>query len=144
VREGEFTTEKTCNEIHDNIVRYCQGITGGGFSFRGLARLGRLGGLSLPIGGEWGRVFFSGFPPILSRCSPLGMVRSRCLALCAYSVGSPIPTWHPTNQSPSYGRISGQSAIRSGYGDGMVRQARTNYQCGRVDGTHGERSSGTA
>jgi hypothetical protein len=34
-----------------------------GFSLRGLARWGRLGGLSLPIGEEWGRVFFSGFLP---------------------------------------------------------------------------------
>ncbi len=85
MREGKFTTEKTCIEIHDNIVRYCQGITGEGFSFRGLARWGRLGGLSLPIGEEWGRFFFSGFP-LLSPAVPPWIVRVRVALHCALTL----------------------------------------------------------
>ncbi len=71
MREGEFTTEKTRIEIHDKNVRYCQGITGGGFSFRGLARWGRLGGLSLSLVLNGAKAYAFGLPPILSRCSPL-------------------------------------------------------------------------
>jgi hypothetical protein len=72
-----------------------------------------------------------GIPPTLSHCSPLDGGALRCLPLCAYSVGSPIPTPHPINQSVSAGRISGQSTIISGQWGRRVRQARTSYQCGR-------------
>jgi hypothetical protein len=67
-----------------------------------------------PLGDEGGEGYAFGIPPTLSRCSPLDSALLRCLALCAYSVGSPIPTPHPINQSVSHGRISGQSPIRSG------------------------------
>jgi hypothetical protein len=86
--------------------------------------------------------FLFGISPCGFLISSAHGARSRCLPLCAYSVGSPIPTPHRMNQNAMAGRISGQSPIRSGQWGGMVRQARTNYQCGRVDGTAGRWRAG--
>lgn len=76
--------------------------------------MGRVGRIVSPHRRGMGEGFLFGIPPTLSHCSPLDSARSRCLPLCAYSVGSPIPTPHPINQSVSAGRISGQSHIISG------------------------------
>jgi hypothetical protein len=87
VREGKFTKEKTCIAIHDNIVRYCQGITGGVFLPR-VGKVGKVGRIVSPHRrGMGGGFSFRGFP-LLSPAVPPWKVRFRVACHCALTLSA--------------------------------------------------------
>ncbi len=72
MREQEFTTEKTCIEIHDKNVRCYESWNDPAIDPAMAGEVGKVGALSLPLGMEWGKGYAFGIPPCLLSLSPLG------------------------------------------------------------------------
>ncbi len=86
MREQEFTTEKTCNEIHDKYVRCYESWNDPAIDPAMAGEVGKVGALSLPLGKEWGRGYAFGISPYSLPPFPLAWWRVRVALHCALTL----------------------------------------------------------